>query len=288
MPTKKLSPLDALTKRLPPPPSPLSQASPSFDAVEHALGFALPDDVKAFLSRYGTGKIDDFVRVHDVRDPAWLTWVNQVVDAMRTAGDVPGPFFPAPGGLLPLASTDNGDTICLRMHGAPAAWTVVVCEGRGPDAFVFDGGFVAFIDAVLARRVECTVFPDSFPAKKSRFEKPKAPPAVVAVLLGASTIEFGERKQSLRAIATRLLPRSKVVRDAPLALRIVVGTAFQVDYIEHVPEEGVEPGSALSAVMWSGDATRARKVFAAFVKETGLAVRAITDRSGSPIWPEGL
>lgn len=44
----------------------------------------------------------------------------------------PDPRFPAEGGLLPFARSDNGAYFCWRAEGPPDAWTSTVIDMRRP------------------------------------------------------------------------------------------------------------------------------------------------------------
>ena len=65
-----------------------------------------------------------------------------------------------PHQLLPVAGTDNGDTVYwhTRPQEEPDALTVFVDEARGDDWYVFEGGIVSFLVATFVDRVRVPVF----------------------------------------------------------------------------------------------------------------------------------
>jgi len=146
-----------------------NKVSIDWATVEGELGSKLPDDYKAFVSRCGAGKIDNFLSIFTPTGPTkWvdLVWRSQEHDEFSQRREQHPPFdaFPAPGGLLAFGQTDNGDVLYWRTGGAPMQWTVVAYESRGPDFFEYSGSMTSFLEAVLSRKVRASVFPDDFPS----------------------------------------------------------------------------------------------------------------------------
>jgi hypothetical protein len=144
-------------------------------SVESELGTTLPDDYKAFIESFGTGTIDEFVVVFNPFSRN--KFVNLLergrveLQAYRQlkGGHYVHEVFPSPGGLLPFASTDNGNVFYWKTSGSPNWWTVVVYEARGPKYYEFKGGMAEFLTAVLTRAVKCDVLPRDFPSDRPAF-----------------------------------------------------------------------------------------------------------------------
>ena len=167
--------IDDLKLLIPPPTSAVE--IPSVDdwkQYERALT-KLPEDYKSFIGVYGTGVIDNFMGVYNpaaTNNYLNLLWQTKtILEALRvTSVEFPSAFpmarFPEPGGFLPFAGTDNGDTVFWVTEGNPNAWTVAAMDARSPEVFSYEGGMVDFLIDVLSGCVQCPVFPSSFPGQK--------------------------------------------------------------------------------------------------------------------------
>jgi hypothetical protein len=176
-PDKGARSIAPLSRIVSPPPAPVENAG-SWPQVESDLGTALPDDFKAFIQRYGSGTISGFLSVLN----PFSTWPRlnlaqrgrEQLDALRELASefgeqCPYALFPAKGGLLPVAMTDNGDVIHWLTHGQPEQWTIVVNESRGPDYEEFRMNLTTFLAAIVSERVRCRAFPRSFPGSDRSF-----------------------------------------------------------------------------------------------------------------------
>jgi len=159
----------SLSRIMPPPANPI-ESDGSWSHVEQILGITLPDDFKDLIRTYGSGTIDHFVSIlNPFSTRPTLNLLEQAkrqLDALRVLHDEfgePNPFelYPAPGGLLPVAITDNGDVIHWLIRGNPAAWTIVVNEGRSPDYQQFDCDLTTFLEGIVTKSVICRAFPIS-------------------------------------------------------------------------------------------------------------------------------
>ena len=146
--------------------------------METALGTPLPSDYRAFVERYGAGRIAGFVWVfvpgasHDTIDlEVQAAAQREVLAELEASGErIPYPVYPAPGGLLALGMTDNGDVLHWRTVGPPDAWTIVVQAARGPE-FVADAhDLTGFLAGILDRTIRCPAFPADFPPDTIGFE----------------------------------------------------------------------------------------------------------------------
>ncbi|MET1081302.1 MAG: SMI1/KNR4 family protein [Pseudomonas sp.] len=140
-------------------------------AVESQLGIALPDDYKEFVHKYGTGSVDNFLwvfnptsRNENVNFLDQISAQLKVLIELQSYGEIiPYRLFPAQGGILPFAITDNGDVLFWLSVGEPNSWTVLVNEARSPEWEVFDMSMSKFLLGILSRRLICGHFPKSFP-----------------------------------------------------------------------------------------------------------------------------
>jgi hypothetical protein len=117
----------------------------AWEEVESRLGTLLPADYKAFVDRYGTGAIGDFLWV---LTPGTTNRFLNLFDKgnvmlegyrqLRTTWPREYPFatYPEKNGLLPWGVTDNGDELYWRTIQAPEHWpTVVISKGAPHEEF---------------------------------------------------------------------------------------------------------------------------------------------------------
>lgn len=166
--------LDKLKAVLPPPRDPLEVPSEGDWAVLARRFAEVPPDYKDLIGAYGTGTIDMFLWVlNPVAENEHLNLERRSKVLLAALGEsaekfpeyFSRPLFPATGGLLPCAITDNGDTVFWETEGAPARWPIVVMGPRAPELFRFPGGIVDFLYAVLSRATRCDRFPKEFPSE---------------------------------------------------------------------------------------------------------------------------
>jgi hypothetical protein len=177
---------DALTRLLErlPPPSPAPSAA-DWASVERDIGTPLPGDFRALADRYGTGTIDDTLRLYapgggpgalDLR-----VWMSRQLEAEREASelfldpltDEPAyRVWPEPGGLLPWADTPDAVIFHWRTDdGAPEQWPVVVERGDAldPDFWAFDGTATELLEALVAGELQVPQLGGWRPAEPPRF-----------------------------------------------------------------------------------------------------------------------
>ena len=159
--------IDQLLKILPQPSSP-TEARGSWEEVESALTIKLPNDFIAFIENYGTGRLNNFLTVFNpFSKRANLNLLVQSKNQLGALAELQEQFtefrtftlFPKKGGLLPVAMTDNGDTIYWLTQGEPSEWSMVVCDARGPEFERFDCSLTKFLVDILAGKLKCNVMP---------------------------------------------------------------------------------------------------------------------------------
>jgi hypothetical protein len=200
-----------------------------WSSVEQEIGTALPPDYKAFVETYGGGTIDHFLSVLTPIGPT--KWANLVWRAHATEDPMDlaspramhAPFepYPAPGGLLAFAQTDNGDVLYWKTVGGPENWTVVVFPPRAPEYLEFDGSMTEFLEALFTGRVSSEIFPRDFPCERPTFESYYAPwsPSCDEYFANYAAGRFDERAQ-----LWFILPVAKSSIERALAA-FVVGSA---------------------------------------------------------------
>ena len=157
--------------------------------MENWLGTALPQDYKDFSRIYGCGYFLQFLGVHIPHTSNPYTRLEQQVGAIcrifaELGEESPYPFWPAPGGLVPLGVTDNGDYLFWLPRGAtPEDWNVVVWDRGGLDLDAYEE-FECSLTDFLAGLATGEIRPKAFPDDLLPYDRPFIPhsefPAVPA------------------------------------------------------------------------------------------------------------
>ncbi|MFJ4188832.1 hypothetical protein [Kitasatospora sp. NPDC089509] len=126
------------------------------------VGFAFPSDYREFVDRYGCVRINGelsvavpTLRSYDggavVGFPGFVSRTTEGLAAELAADeDCPYPVHPEPGGLLSWGSNLNADQFFWLTEGDdPDAWPVVAFYRSLEEWDRFDGGFAAFLLAVV-------------------------------------------------------------------------------------------------------------------------------------------
>ena len=171
--------IEDLMDIMPPPEVPIDSHGGSWASVESAIGTVLPADYKAFIEKYGSGRINSFIWIFNpFSNHPQINLVNQVSVQLNVLKELvqdfgeecPYALFPENGGLLPVGITDNGDVIHWLTKGKPADWKIVVNEGRGPKYEEFDSDLTTFLRKILMREIRCSIFSQHFPQGTPYFE----------------------------------------------------------------------------------------------------------------------
>ncbi len=124
-----------------------AQTDARWPAVEGSIGLQLPGSYKTLIELFGASSWENFLHVPSPFDDGRLNlqnWGNQVLDGDRVSrsqfpSHYPLPLYPEPGGMLPWASTDNGDTLYFITAGPADDWPTIV---KGPRAPEFEVNFL--------------------------------------------------------------------------------------------------------------------------------------------------
>lgn len=125
--------LKLLTELVPPPDAPVC-ADSEWQEVETKLGVELPDDYKAFVSIYGSGSLQSFIHIVNYSDnrlssAELISVIFSQLESYQEAGKCEEfKAFPAAGGLLPFASTDDGNYLFWKTAGKPPHWSVAAYD----------------------------------------------------------------------------------------------------------------------------------------------------------------
>ncbi len=172
--------IENLFRLLPPPASPRENRG-DWREVERTIGTVLPEDYKAFINAYGSGRINNLLWVLNPFTPnVHLNLMDELVthrnniEALRHEFAIPFlPVFPEPGGVLPCAMTDNGDVLYWRSNGSPKEWSIVAQASRMVEYEVFGCNLADFLVRILTKRNACSAFPEDFCAGQANFEVKK-------------------------------------------------------------------------------------------------------------------
>ncbi|MFG3192271.1 SMI1/KNR4 family protein [Streptomyces omiyaensis] len=132
--------LDALVALLPPPPEPYL-GERDWAWVHESLGTRLPAEYVRLAEAYGGGEWRDWLRLHlplgtgEYDLVAWARWCTDNYRGLRASFPDRHPLaaWPEPGGLLPFASSIDGDQLCWLTEGDdPDAWPLVVVPRHAP------------------------------------------------------------------------------------------------------------------------------------------------------------
>jgi hypothetical protein len=171
---------ERLLSLVPPPVEP--KGFDNWPELERRLGTPVPADYKWLVSTYGAGSFDSFLHVLQPTSPykpirlvESARRAVEVLQFLKRADDEEVPF--APRELLPVAKTENGDTVywLARPKGSPDEWRIVCNPARSDTWSRFDGGIVDFLTAVYERRHRVPFFPEDFPAASPVFAKQFTP-----------------------------------------------------------------------------------------------------------------
>lgn len=153
---------------LAPPPAEPIMARGDWGRIEGQIGRSLPADFKALIATYGSGSFGEFLNpINPLRDGGiGFEWADQHILAHERGlrRDSPRsyalPIYPEPGGILPWATTDNGDTLFWLTWGDPDGWGVLHQEARGDDRVLYPFRAVEFLARWLAGELCGPLLPD--------------------------------------------------------------------------------------------------------------------------------
>jgi SMI1 / KNR4 family (SUKH-1) len=159
------------------PPPDVVRPDIDWSSAEASVGTLLPDDYKNIIETYGPGKFGGFLHVFQPVS-ALLTIElafqarrqEEILDQIRAQGLEVIPY--APGELMAVAGTDNGDTLywIKNASGGPGTWRITGNEARNDVWPEFSGGIAAFLYAIMSRTLRFPIFRSGFPGRRLTFD----------------------------------------------------------------------------------------------------------------------
>ncbi|KES06642.1 hypothetical protein BU52_12715 [Streptomyces toyocaensis] len=140
--------------------------------VEECLGVALPSDYRLLAESYPSMVVfGDFLCVGFPPPGREKTWAEGPEDLEILAewcedaeAAVPLAPFPAPGGLLPWATSNQGDYfLWTTSEAGPDAWTVTVASSNG-GWWHYTGGAVQFLADLIGGSLDLWQLPSVLPS----------------------------------------------------------------------------------------------------------------------------
>jgi hypothetical protein len=114
--------------------------------VEAKLTVPFPSDYKEFIGYYGAGVIGNFVVVSNPFSPHkpanFFRYTDFSLEIERKFHFLDFPLFPEMDGLLPFASTYNGDHLYWLTEGQTDNWKVIVREVKSKNYELYSCGMV--------------------------------------------------------------------------------------------------------------------------------------------------
>lgn len=114
--------------------------------VEESIGLKLPSAYKSLVNLFGGSSWGDFLHILTPFDDRLNLQrrAKSILDADRVLrsefpSHYPLGLYPEPGGLLPWAITDNGDSLYFITISSPDHWPTVI---KGPRAPEFEVSFL--------------------------------------------------------------------------------------------------------------------------------------------------
>jgi hypothetical protein len=127
-----------------PPPDVPVRAHGDWKRFWSATGFQPPEDYRMLMREYGAGTFSDAVSLIEPFHPA-RPFLENIAPACRVARAAGEPTWPDPGGLLPWATTAQGDVIGWQTVGRPELWTTLVLSPSRREIAAYAMGAVDFL-----------------------------------------------------------------------------------------------------------------------------------------------
>lgn len=177
--------IEALVKAVSPPLSPIAGGENlAWGPVEAELKVILPPDYKAYVARFGVGRLNDYFHPLNPFTPnPHLNLIRHLETLYEAERGLllnhpedsqlfpPFPLHPESPGLLPWGVTDNGEELFWHTVGVSEHWPVVVYSGRQEKYETFPMSMSRFLAAVLTGELVSRLFPDDLCGTQITFEQ---------------------------------------------------------------------------------------------------------------------
>ena len=167
--------LDALLTLMPPPVNPVD-AEGGWDAVEQEFDTRLPDDYKALVSAYGTGRFADsivlaspFATADKFYNLATLLKRTHKIPKYKDEIEIGMslPLFPEKGGVLPFG-WDEGVDFFWRVNGPdPNRWTTCLYKVLETQVEEYPMGAAELLERLLSKKIVSPLLHSYFPPEES-------------------------------------------------------------------------------------------------------------------------
>ena len=155
-----------------------SVKSELWDKIESENNIHFPPDYKWFLEYYGVGSINDFLwilspfcdnlNLNSLEQHKSMKKSYEFMKSSNYLIECNGYSFYADGkGLFPWGITDNGDELYWNYFGDSIE--LVVFASRYAGCATYRMTIDDFLYGVLTKKIDCSIFPDSFVLDKNYF-----------------------------------------------------------------------------------------------------------------------
>lgn len=160
--------------------APESAAPKAWEATETELGTPLPGDYKELIDRMGGGRVEEYMYLLEPDSPnehydlvRHARERDEAYDALWDIEDKPPELEVEGSGIIPWATTDNGEFLFWRTLAGqhPDEWTVILNEARGEGWEHYDMNCTRFLQAALAGEIRSEILWSEFPLARHVFEK---------------------------------------------------------------------------------------------------------------------
>ncbi|NIF19822.1 SMI1/KNR4 family protein [Pantoea sp. Cy-639] len=165
--------IQGLVRTLTPPPRP-SESGVGITWPPLDSGMQFPRDFIEFITKYGTGRIADFILIFNPfsanEEVNFFRQKELILQDFRELIDSDSDYYscklyPETNGLVPVGVTDNGDYIFWVSNSKAESdeWTTAIIPARSPDVEYFDSDLTTLLERVLSKSIKCDSLLDEFP-----------------------------------------------------------------------------------------------------------------------------
>lgn len=130
--------------------------------VESELGVVLPADFRLLCELYPVFALSDFMYLGAPEPGAEVAWVQAAHENLEIIAewcenadlDVPMYLYPAPGGLLPWGTSNQGDYFLWTTNPAGAQEWIVTVASRNGGWWHYTGGVIQFLADLVSGILE--------------------------------------------------------------------------------------------------------------------------------------
>jgi hypothetical protein len=125
----------------------------AWQALEQKHQIVFPSDFKQFIGVYGTGTIVDFITIFNpfsiTEDANFFHNMEFVLPNERRFQQIPLPLYPEAHGLLPFATTYDGDNLWWQTTGMPDEWHTVITRVKSDEYELYPMTVTEFFTQII-------------------------------------------------------------------------------------------------------------------------------------------